>query len=71
MVPEYDVAFSTVHTAYYRPLCYYANGIVEDPVEARMIVNDVFTEAFEKRENFADGKKIYPLLRVISVSLKS
>ena len=65
-VSEYDVAFSTVHELYYRQLYNYAKGIIKDSFEAEMIVNDVFIAAYQKREDFTVGTKIYPLLRIMS-----
>ena len=65
-VPEYDVAFSTVHELYYRQLYNYAKGIIKDSFEAEIIVNDVFIAAYQKREDFTVGAKIYPLLKIMS-----
>lgn len=56
-VPEYDVAFGSVHQHYHKRLHYFANGIIKDSVEAKMIVTDVFTSAYENREDFTNGPK--------------
>jgi RNA polymerase sigma-70 factor (ECF subfamily) len=59
---EYDVALNTAHGLYYNQLYRFAKSKITDAAESKIIVDAVFTEAFEKRKDFAAHEIIRPLL---------
>jgi RNA polymerase sigma-70 factor, ECF subfamily len=61
-VNEYDVAFNAAHGMYYNQLYRYAKSKIADAAESKIIVDTVFTEAFESKKDFAAKEKIRPLL---------
>jgi RNA polymerase sigma-70 factor (ECF subfamily) len=57
-------AFAAVFRIYYRPLCYFATQLVNDPGEAEDIVKDSFVKLWHKHTNFDNEQTIKSFLYI-------
>ena len=59
-----DAALSYFFKLYYKPLCYFADRMIQNGLEAEDIVADCFVKAWERRQDFETAANIKAFLYI-------